>query len=225
MRILETVLTDLRSDLSQIRRYQGRRHHQSGVTLIELIAAIVILAIALVGITAAVSSAISRSSDTTLEARAVALAQSYLDEILARRFDENSGERGIPPCFIAGPANPNGLPDCSDTLGPESGETPVAPTYSRNHFNDVDDYHGLDEGYGQPRPLLDADGVERIGYDNFRVAVAVRYVDVEPGGDEESLTTAPGGLEHTQDAKLVTVTVSHPERPQGWQFSAYKANF
>lgn len=219
-------MTDQRPDLLQIPAPAGGPGHQKGVTLIELIAAIVILAIALVGVTAAVSSAISRSSDTTLEARAVALAQSYLDEILARRFDENSGERGIPPCFIADPdAEPGGVPDCSGTLGPEAGETPIAPAYSRNNFNDVDDYHGLDEGYGQPRPLLDADGVERIGYDNFRVSVSVRYVNVEPGGEDENLAMAPGGLEYSQDAKLVTVTVSHPARPEGWQFSAYKANF
>ena len=159
MRMLETVLIDQRSELSKIRMTPGGAHHQRGVTLIELIAAIVILAIALVGITAAVPSAISRSSDTTLEARAVALAQSYLDEILARRFDANSGARGIPPCFIdADPLNPGGMRACSETLGPEPDEALIAPTYSRENFDDVDDYHGLDEGYAQGRPLVDADG-------------------------------------------------------------------
>jgi MSHA pilin protein MshD len=73
---------------------QGR---QRGVTLIELIAVIVILAISLAGVTAAISSAISRSSDVMLETRAVALAQSYLDEILSRRFDENSAPRAFHP--------------------------------------------------------------------------------------------------------------------------------
>lgn len=215
-------MTDSGPDLSLLRERPRGPRRQGGVTLVELIAAIVILAIALVGITAAVSSAVSRSSDTMLEARAVALAQSYLDEILARRFDEGSGERGIPPCTINS-SNPDHA--CSTQLGPETGEPPSAPDYSRQHFNDVDDYHGLDEGFGQSRPLLDADGLERIGYDNFRVSVTVRYLQLDPGGAEENLAMVAGGPQYMHDAKLITVTVSHPGQPQGWQFSAYKANF
>lgn len=187
---------------------QGR---QRGVTLIELVAVIVILAISLAGVTAAISSAISRSSDVMLETRAVALAQSYLDEILSRRFDENSAPRGIPPCWA----------DCTDEIefGPDGGEA------SRADFDDVDDYHGLDEGYGQADPLQDAEGNERLGYENFRVRVSVRYLQLGVGEPEENLATEPNDLTDAQDAKLITVTVSHVEQPDGWQFSVYKANF
>lgn len=216
----EIVLTE-RVSTRQARKQPHSRRRQRGVTLVELIAAIVILGIALVGMTVAVSSAISRSSDTMLEVRAVALAQSYLDEILARRYDQASGVRGIPPCS----SSASGLPACSASLGPEPGEEPVAPAYSRDGFNDVDDYHGLDEGYGTSRPLVDADGAERIGYDNFRVSVTVRYLEPGSGGADEGLGSGPDDLSDPEDAKLITVTVAHPEYPQGWQFSAYKANF
>ncbi len=188
-----------------------KRNYQTGVTLIELVAVIVILAVSLAGVTAAISSAMSRSSDVMLETRAVALAQSYLDEILAKRFDERSAPRGIPPCRA----------NCTDEVdfGPDGGET------DRGDFDDVDDYHDLDEGNGQADPLQDAEGNERLEYENFRVRVNVRYLELGAGGTEENLATEPNDLTDSQDAKLITVTVSHVEEPDGWQFGAYKANF
>ncbi|MEX0739309.1 MAG: type II secretion system protein [Pseudohongiella sp.] len=184
---------------------------QRGVTLIELIAVIVILAVSLAGVTAAISGAISRSSDVMLETRAVALAQSYLDEILSRRFDERSAPRGIPPCRT----------NCTDEInfGPDGGET------DRSDFDDVDDYHDLDEGYDQTDPLQDAEGNERLEYENFRVRVSVRYLDLLATETEENLATALNDLTDEKDAKLITLTVSHIEQPDGWQFSVYKANF
>jgi MSHA pilin protein MshD len=185
--------------------------HQRGVTLIELIAVIVILAISLAGVTAAISGALSRNADVMLETRAVALAQSYLDEILARRFDEHSAPRGIPPCRT----------NCTlqASFGPDGGET------ARADYDDVDDYHGLNEGFGQVNPLRDAEGNLRTGYDEFRVQVSVRYLELGSGGAEENLATAPNDLTDEQDAKLITVTISHASNSTGWQFSVYKANF
>lgn len=190
---------------------QAPARHQRGLTLIELVAVIVILAVALAGVTAAISSAISRSSDVLLETRAVALAQSYLDEILSKRFDENSAPRGIPPCRS----------NCTEEVdfGPDAGET------GRADFDDVDDYHGLDEGLGQTGPLQDAEGNERTGYDNFRVRVSVRYLELDAGETEENLATEPDDLTEAEDAKLITVTVSHASRSTGWSFSVYKANY
>ncbi len=184
---------------------------QQGLTLIELVAVIIILAIALAGVTAAISGAISRSSDVLLETRAVALAQSYLDEILAKRFDEFTAPRGIPPCRS----------NCTDevSFGPDSGES------GRADYDDVDDYHGLDEGLEQATPLQDAEGQDRLGYDNFRVRVNVRYLQLDPGGTEENLASAPNDLTDVKDAKLITVTVNHVSQSTGWRFSVYKANF
>lgn len=184
---------------------------QRGVTLIELITVIVIMGIALIGVTTAISSAVSRSSDVMLETRALALAQSYLDEILSRRFDERSAPRGIPPCRT----------NCTDEVdfGPDGGES------DREDYDDVDDYDGLDEGYGQADPLRDAEGNTRDDYANFRVQVSVRYLELGGGGTEENLASEPNDLTDEQDAKLITVTVSHVNRPEGWQYSVYKANF
>ncbi|TFH75814.1 prepilin-type N-terminal cleavage/methylation domain-containing protein [Gammaproteobacteria bacterium LSUCC0112] len=192
---------------------------QRGVTFVELIAVIAILAVSLAGVTASISSALSRSSDVVLETRALALAQSYLDEILSRRFDERSAPRGIPPCRGSGPA----APACSTAFGAvDAGES------ARAEFDDVDDYHGLTEGGGTPNLLRDAEGDERVGYENFSISVSVRYLQRAATQPEENLIdplTYPTDLDDPDDAKLITVTVFHTTNTEGWQFSAYKANF
>jgi len=194
---------------------------ERGITLVEMVITIVVLAIALLSITAAISGGIGRSGDTLVETRAVALAQSYLDEIFGKRFDENSHPRGIPPCRT----------NCSDTLGPDAGET------QRYHFDDVDDYHGLVEGADTPDPLQDSEGQERTGYANFRVEVSVRYLEPCTGEDESFFNASPAicapdtpaeieALEYAQRrGKLVTVRVIHETNSDGWDFSVYKANF
>ncbi len=58
---------------------------QSGVTLIELVVTIVVLSIALVGLSFAISGGLRQTSNTLFEVRAIALAQSYLDEILSKK--------------------------------------------------------------------------------------------------------------------------------------------
>ena len=188
---------------------------QMGVTMVELVITIVILAISLLGITFAIQGGLSRSADATLQIRTVALAQAYLDEILGKRFDEKSSPSGVPPCRAVAPP----LPQCTleAAFGPDGVET-------RSGFDDVDDYHGLDEGDGQANPLQDAEGNTRVGYDNFRVRVGVRYINVGVGEEEENLGVN-NELDDELDAKLITVTVSYRSQPAGFDFSAYKSNF
>ncbi|MDX1491614.1 MAG: prepilin-type N-terminal cleavage/methylation domain-containing protein [Pseudohongiellaceae bacterium] len=185
--------------------------YHKGLTLVEMIVAIIILAVALVGITRSITTGLSNSGNIIVETQAVALAQSYLDEILGKRFDDASSPRGIPPCRT----------NCTDEVdfGPE------LPEDERIEFDDVDDYHDLDEGWEQLTPLQDAEGNDREGYDNFRVHVTVRYLDLGVGEPEEGLGVDGDDLENEQDAKLITVTVFHPTNEDGWKFSVYKANF
>jgi len=180
---------------------------QKGFTLVEMVVTIVILAIALAGVAAMVSLGSSNSADTMLETRAIALGQSYLDEIMGRRFDERSAASGLSPCYLL---PPGGGRRCTAiaSLGPDGGEG------SRDLFDDVDDYDGLAEGDGEADPLQDAEGLERSGYENFNVTVSVRYA-----GNDPVL-----GLNAT-DAKLITVTVKYRGLADGWNFSVYKGNY
>lgn len=193
---------------------------QAGITLVELVATIVILSISLIGIVATLNLGVSQSSNTLFELRATALAQAYLDEILSKKYDERSRNSGIPPCVDPMLAGRN----CTAALGLNGSES------ARTSFDDVDDYDGLDEGLSSsPTAILrDAQGDPRTGYDNFRVQVSVRRIDVST--TEQFTQVLPATLANNPvpddsfDAKLITVTVSDGS-DEGIDFSAYKSNF
>ncbi len=188
---------------------------QNGLSLIEMIVTIVVLAIALVGITFMINVGLSRNADTMIQVQAVALAEAYLDEIMGKRFDENTRPSGIPPCRASAP--PPRQCTAEGSFGPDGGET-------RSRYDDVDDYHGLDEGDGQVNPIQDQLGNTRSGYDNFRVQIDVRYINVGAGQEEENLGVN-NELDDELDAKLITVAVSYRNLSEPFYFSAYKGNF
>lgn len=57
-----------------------------GVTLVELIVTIVVVAAAVSAVLAVVSATAARSADNLLQAQAVVIGESYLNEILAKPF-------------------------------------------------------------------------------------------------------------------------------------------
>ncbi len=66
-------------------------HRQRGVTLIELVVAITIVAIAVGGVLGAIAAISSRSADAMVQQQAIAIAQAYLDEILQRWVVDPNG--------------------------------------------------------------------------------------------------------------------------------------
>jgi MSHA pilin protein MshD len=148
---------------------------------VELVVTMVLISIAVLGIGQALAFAFTHQSDGIWQVKGVALAESYLEEIMARRYDEATPLGGVPPCAPVTVA-------CT-AVGSE-GET-------RAQFDDVDDYHGLDE-----QPPVDADGYPRSDYAGYRVQVTVAYADAG--------LVAALGLDDVSDAKLVTVTVTPP---------------
>lgn len=76
-----------------------------GVTLVELVVTIVVVAVAVSGVLALVSATASRSADDMLQVQAVAIAESYLNEILQKPF-------GVDPC----------APGCTRTLMDKVGD-------------------------------------------------------------------------------------------------------
>ena len=123
-----------------------------GFTLVELIATISILAIAAVGLFSSLSFALRHQSEGIWQAKVSRLADSYIEQILARRFDELTPLGGVPAC------NP-----CSAAGAFDDGET-------RTMYDDVDDFNGLDE-----TPPVDENGVAMAGFTGYRVQVAVSY--------------------------------------------------
>lgn len=168
-----------------------------GFSLIEMIVSIVALGVALMGVAVLVYPAIEGSPEPAVQIRAVELGQAYLDEILGKRFDANSGQGGTPRCDSSDP----GASACTAAglFGPE-GETRAA-------FDDVDDYHGLDD-----TPPVDALGNARGRYARYRVRVQVSYAGTDIG------------LASDADAKRVDVVVISPLGDE-FPFSAYRVNF
>ena len=67
------------------------RHRQHGVTLVELIVAITIVAIAATTILGTMAAVASRSADAMVQQQAIAVGQAYLDEVLQRWVVDPNG--------------------------------------------------------------------------------------------------------------------------------------
>lgn len=67
------------------------RSRQSGVNLVELIIAIVIISIAITGVLMVFAVTVGRSADPMQQQQAVAIAEGYLEEILARPVADPDG--------------------------------------------------------------------------------------------------------------------------------------
>ncbi|TGN38606.1 type II secretion system protein [Marinobacter confluentis] len=129
---------------------------QRGATLVELVMTIVIISVAIAGVTGAFALISGRSADPLNQTRAVELAQLYMDEIIAKKYDEATPPGGQPPYSGA---------TCN--IGPDAGE-------SRATFDDVDDYNGVSDS-----PPANVDGA-LDGYNGFTVDVAVACAGDDP---------------------------------------------
>ena len=74
-----------------IRTVRINSHLQSGVTLVELILSMVIISIALTGVLTVMNQTIRHSADPMIQHQAVAIAESYLEEILVQAYDNPTG--------------------------------------------------------------------------------------------------------------------------------------
>lgn len=109
------------------------RKQAGGFTLVELVVGMLVLAIALVMLSSMLFPQADRAAMTLQRVRSAELAHSVLNEIWGKRYDDNSNiNGGVPAC------GSSGAPACSSVMGLEAGE-------GRNDFDDVDDYHGLNQ--------------------------------------------------------------------------------
>ncbi|MFT4939346.1 MAG: MSHA pilin protein MshD [Paraglaciecola sp.] len=189
--------------------YLGSQQNR-GFTLIELVVGIVVFAVALsLFISLLVPQAI-KSIDPIYQVRATELAQSLLNEISSKSFDENSSRSGdllrcnevdAPPCTANGDLGP-------DLLGTEF--------EIRADFNDVDDYHNLSEEDGE---ILNSLGetitINSIGlYQGFQANVSVIYDDDVDGIDDGVIG----------NRKLIVVSIVTPN-DEALVFSTYRNNY
>lgn len=152
----------------------------AGFTFVELLVYIIVVPIALVGIMVAVQQGTSRAPQAVDPLRRNELIHLYLEEIISSRYDDRASIVGADKvctrdlAIVGLNSNP-----CSSCLGPD-GE-------GRIDFNDVDDFHGLQEGRCFGSSLLDARGIPRNGYNGFCVQVEVAYDGDFDGAMNEGL--------------------------------------
>ena len=83
-------------------RFVGNRwEHCAGFSLIELIVTMMLVSITVLAMSYALGFSFSHQSDGLWQAKSVALAESYVEEIMARRYDETTPMGGVPPCSPA----------------------------------------------------------------------------------------------------------------------------
>jgi MSHA pilin protein MshD len=87
----------------------GCRRGQAGFTLIEIVVAVVVLAIAVCGSMAALSAISVQSADAMVTEQATAIASAYLDEVLQKPFGAFDGQTTRPNLDVVD--DYNGLKD------------------------------------------------------------------------------------------------------------------
>jgi MSHA pilin protein MshD len=176
-----------------------QKHNSKGFTLIELVIGIVLFSVAMVTIVSVVMPQVKKGIDPLWQVRAVSLAQSMLTEISSKAYDEASitasGRAPCDPCTNSG------------DLGPESGE-------SRNNFDDIDDYNGLnlsgvDISNASASALTSDVGDLFLG---FEARIRVFYDQNSDGINDDDLDL-DGNLDTgtvSGDQKLISVIVITP---------------
>lgn len=172
--------------------------NQQGFTLIELIVGIVVLSLSLSIVTTLIAPAEEKSADNILQIKASELAQSLMNDITSRAFDDNSDMSGG---RVRCGEPVGGDNDCTTVIGVESDEDED----DRNTFDDVDDFHDFEQQVNSTGGPIDG------GYAQFNIEVSVIYAGTELGLADNR-------------AKRITVTVTTP-LGTAIEFTSHKANY
>lgn len=142
-------------------RHLGSRS-DSGLTLMEVMFALLVLSFSVAALTQAVVSGQSHTYEAMHASRAIALAEAMIDEVLSKPYDD---------------------PDGDVTAGPDSGEN------NRTKFDCADDYDGYTEDIGD---VVDQSLTAYPDlYSNFGRSVTVDYVTEslpDLGGDHAGMS-------------------------------------
>ncbi|WP_322567453.1 type IV pilus modification PilV family protein [Thiohalophilus sp.] len=177
--------------------YEGRgTRNEAGFTLVEMVVFIVVLAVGLSGVVLVINRTLLDAPEALVNTRAMEIAQLYLDEIGAKKYDENTPQGGLPPCD-----SPDGDACTAEaSFGPEGSE-------SRDLFDDVDDYHNP-----AFQTAADADNNPLPNYSDYDVGVTISYAGTELG------------LANDRLAKRIDLIIRTP-RNQQIPVTLYRTNF
>ncbi len=190
-----------------------------GFTLIETVVFILVVGIALAGIVGLFVQNTRSSADPLVRERAASIAHTYMDEIMGKRFDENTPvgggcvETGSNSCTSycaalsdADCVNSKCRLQAAANCVPRANVSGIATEEgSRSAYDDVDDYAGLNES---PTGLTGVVG----SYTGFNVQVSVN-----------PLPTSWLGID-ARDLRHIQVRVTSPLN-ETISLEAYRVNF
>jgi MSHA pilin protein MshD len=199
-----------------------RANQQTGFSLLSIILSIILISFALMTLTILLFPRAEDSAKLIHSTKASELGAAVMDEIIGRKYDENSGPNGGIPecnsqsgkiCSLAKTKVINGIPQCDDSLGktclgPDPDEI-INGVPDRALFNDVDDFDGLS---GSVKNVL-GDDLGDI-YPNFSISISVFY--------DANLDAIPDKV--SGNNKRIVVDVIDPSG-QHYLFSVIRGNF
>ncbi len=153
-------LTQQSREATSTRSYGG---FQAGLTLIELIIAMVVISVALVGVLSVINYTTRHSADPVLRHQAIAIAEAYMEEITLKNYSDPGGP------------SESGRADFDDVMD----YTNLTDTGARNHNNDL--ILGL-EGYDITVTVEDV--ADWNGVEAKKITVTV----TSPANEDISLT-------------------------------------
>ena len=187
-----------------------KKKFNQGTTLIELITAISIISIVIVGLLVLTSQSTQRSSDPLITEQAIAIAQSYQEEIQQKRFcDPDWDHDGVVPNDTDCPIHCT-VSACSSCSLLGTGWT----VETRSTYDNVCDYNALNEVPTDQN----ANAIANLG----QYTVVVQVID-----DAGANIGVAGNVLNGNSGQVVrvNVTVTHPSMDLPIVLSSYRANF
>ncbi len=194
---------------------------RSGFTLIELVIGIVVFAGAMVMVTSVIMPQTIKGIEPIWQVRAATLAQSIMDNIKSKPFDESIAQSPTrEPCGITGITAP-----CTESasLGADLSET-------IDTFDDIDDFHGLTLTGSDIANLggltISTNPDVQSSFNGFSAVVSVFYDDNQDGINDDDLDK-DGSLDtgaYRGTTKLINVIVITPNG-ENIPFALYRSNF
>ena len=210
----------------------SRSVYQKGISLIELVIFIVIMSVALTGITLIYINTTRYSADPMVRIRSIELAQSTLEEILLKAYDDATPVGGGCVNFTANSRCPVGAPP-NPTAATEAVGLTTDGEANRSLFDDVDDYNNqlycgdnvVPANTACPalacQDMLDGSGNDiSTEYSGLSVCVQVSFA----GNELNAVAPGTGTNVLANDAKRIDVIVTDTLNSR-IGLSAYRLNF
>ena len=164
-----------------------------GVTLVELVVAMVVIGIALAGVFAAFNTITAASADPQVRKQMLAIAESLMEEVALMPFTYCDPDD-------ANAATATSTAGCATTvegIGPEGGETRYSASVP---FDNVSDYDGFSMTPGTTGGIRDITNSPIAGLGGYSASISVTQAGLGSGGDAIAAS----------EALRISITVTGP---------------